>query len=95
MYPPKTQRVLWHKYREGNVQTEQREMQPQAKECHQPPEAKTRDEFSRASIGSTALPAPWFWASDLQNYAKTSFCCFKPLPQETKHFTYDMMQKWF
>lgn len=55
-------------------------MLPQAKE-HQQLE-KTRKNlffFSRAFRGSITLLSLWFWTSNLQNWERRNFYCFKPL----------------
>lgn len=48
-------------------------MQPQPRECQEPPEPRGGKEVSSHSAfaGSAALPAPSFWASGLQNQERT------------------------
>ena len=74
----------------SNVMTEEEigVKKSQAKECLELPEARGSKE--RMVPGdfrdSTALPAPWFQASDLQNFERVNCYCFKPLSLASLNF---------
>lgn len=53
-------------------------MQPQAKECWQPPEESRNRLSPRVPGRSVSLVMPRFWSFGFQNWEQLNFCCSKP-----------------
>ena len=64
--------------RKGHVKTDTGVMQPEAKNCQQPPDAGREAWILPWSLQrEPPLSTPWFWTSGLQNRERINFCCLR------------------